>query len=562
MEHRGFGRQGDEHGRFLQSQGKSHGIEPDMPDMPDTPDMPGMSDEPAAPGDSDEPIGFEGSVRSSRTEIERIQKAIDQLVVGGGGLERQDRLLARWRLETASGAEAGSGGLEPDERIADKVAFTQPQTETELEADSAYGDDGGLGTRASERERVSTGCDVIDAAIGGGLIRHGMHEWLGDPFAVSGTANGEDAVVDWVPCLGPVIGILHRLRNEHDALGRSAPNIAWIGRRCLPGPWNLVSRRPSAIADAPATDHGEDGKSNHLRNTPRSVDARLLDRSIFILPDQDDRASRRWCLETAIRTPAIDSVIVDGSAFDALDSRRIQLGLLERRRRGESAILIMVVRPPRDARIRSSASTRWMVEPVSITRCSPPVESTPARDSRHWRLRLVRCRMPQSAPIQGRCLEGIVSDDWPIEHPVQANVVETHDRPTVDPSIEKEADASEIRLDQTPEPAHGSCEAATPTPIGRKADGLFPEPVPEPDSWSGHEARRWNPRTPGRRRRTRAGGRPAAQCPTSDRLLFEFGTAGSASDDDARGGAGPHGLESVERVSSGVDAAVAIDASA
>ena len=140
MEHRGFGRQGDEHGRFLQSQGKSHGIEPDMPDMPDmpdTPDMPGMSDEPAAPGDSDEPIGFEGSVRSSRTEIERIQKAIDQLVVGGGGLERQDRLLARWRLETASGAEAGSGGLEPDERIADKVAFTQPQTETELEADSA-----------------------------------------------------------------------------------------------------------------------------------------------------------------------------------------------------------------------------------------------------------------------------------------------------------------------------------------------------------------------------------------------------------------------------------------
>ncbi|MAB71547.1 MAG: hypothetical protein CMJ54_03475 [Planctomycetaceae bacterium] len=387
-----------------------------------------------------------------------------------------------------------------------------------------------------------------------------MHEWLGDPFAASGDVSSPRITSDWVPCLGPVIGMLHRLRNEHDDRGRSSPNIAWIGRRCLPGPWNLVSRRTpgmAAITNAPVPERGEDGAPNALGDTPSDADARLIDRSIFILPDEDDRASRRWCLETAIRTPAIDSVVVDGSAFDALDSRRIQLGLLERRRRGDSPLLVMMVRPPGDARIRSSASTRWLIEPVPTMRHPSPDGVTPVLDSRRWRLRLLRCRMPQAAPAEGECLEGIVSDDWPAGNATRPDAAEIRTRPTADSSIEKEADASKIRLDQTAEPAHGPCEASTPTPVGKKLAGLFPEP----ESRSGDEVRRWNARTPGRRRRARAGGRPAKQRATGDRLLFEVGAGGRSPDDDACGGASPHGLESVERIPSGVDAAVAIDAS-
>ncbi|MCP4833787.1 MAG: hypothetical protein GY895_03390, partial [Phycisphaera sp.] len=392
--------------------------------------------ESAAP---DEPLGSDPSIESSRPEIRRIQEAIDRLVVGGGGLDRQDRLLARWRARTASDLEQGDDDRVPGGRSVNEAAFIEPDD------DSAHGRGDGLETQVVELERISTGCAAVDAGIGGGLIRHGMHEWLGDPFAVSGEAGGDRNVREWVPCLGPVIGMLHRLRNEHDDRGRSSPNITWIGRRCLPGPWNLVSGRLDAIGGshgAPMTRRGDDGMRNPLRSHPGDVDARLLDRSIFILPDEDDRASRRWCLEAAIRTPAIDAVIVDGNAFDALDSRRIQLGLLERRRRGESAILVMVVRPPGDVRIRSSASTRWLIEPVPTRRHSPSVEIGPIRDSRRWRLRLLRCRMPQAAPIEGDPLEGIVSDDWPIGDAGRRDTVQARDRAAIGSSIEKEADAS------------------------------------------------------------------------------------------------------------------------
>ncbi|OUX03132.1 MAG: hypothetical protein CBD91_00885 [Phycisphaeraceae bacterium TMED231] len=527
----GFGRQ-HEHGRLA------------APDVI-------QSDTSKEPIGSDRPVEADRTAGSGRAEIKRIQEAIDRLVVGGGGLDRQDRLLARWRLETASGIDEGHGDPEADGRVADEVSFI------ETEDDSTHGRHAGLETRAIALERVPTGCDMVDAGIGGGLIRHGMHEWLGDPFAVPAEASTERIAGDWVPCLGPVIGILHRLRNEHDALGRASPNIAWIGRRCLPGPWNLVPRRPSGTVDAPVTDHGEDGVPISPSNPPRGVDARLIDRSIFILPDEDDRASRRWCLETAIRTPAIDSVVVDGSAFDALDSRRIQLGLLERQRRGESSLLVMVVRPPRDVRLRSSASTRWLITPVPSTRHASPEDVTPVRDSRRWRLRLVRCRMPQSAPIEGECLEGFVSDDWPIEDHMRGTRVEERDRSEVESSIEREDDDSKIRFDQTAEPAHGSGEAATSAPVGKKPGGLFSEP----DSRPGHESCRWTPHAPGRRRRARTGGRSPTQRPTGDRLLFEFGAAGCSSDDDARGGTGAHGLDPFERVPPGIDVAVAVDTS-
>ena len=502
-----------------------------------------------------------GRFHGSR-EIERIQKTIDQLVVGGGGLDRQDRLLAQWDVEAMSGIDEGHGDFALDGQVTGKPA------NIEIDDESAHGRRDRPEARPSELERISTGCNAIDADIGGGLIRHGMHEWLGDPFAVQRECPSEHPGDDpedllaghWVPCLGPVIGILHRLRNAHDALGRSAPNIAWIGRRCLPGPWNLVSRctaTTAVMADNQMAGHGHGGMSNAFQNMPCGVDARLLDRSVFVLPEEDDRAARRWCLEAAIRTPALDAVIVDGSAFDALDSRRVQLGLLERRRRGESALLVMVVRPPKDVRLRSSASTRWLIEPSPATGPASPDDIRPIRDSRRWRLRLVRCRMPQAAPTRGECLEGIVSDDWPTGEAVRCSVVEGRDRSTLDSSIEKEHDVSKIRLDQTAEPAHGSRETATPTAVGKKFGGLFPEF----DSWPARGSERWNPRTRGRRRRTRPGGRPAEQRPTGDRLLFTVGTPGRSSNDDARGGAGDHGLEPVGRIPSDSDAAVAIDAS-
>lgn len=471
---------------------------------------------------------------SRRAEIERIQKAIDQLASGGGGLDRQDRILAQWRFETDS---------ETDRDV------PEPDGTGSGENDAASGR--AIVPEAAEdgQTRISTGCDAVDEILGGGLIRHGMHEWIGGPFPVS----GKSGTPGWVPCLGPVIGVLHRLRNMHDDRGRPAPGIAWIGRRCRPGPWNLVASRDDRRVDETGASAFDHATAETLREVPERFDARLIDRSLFVLPAGDDRASRRWCLESAIQTPSLDAVVVDGAAFDPRDSRRIHLGLLERRHRGDPPLLVMMVRPPNDVRIRSAASTRWSITPIGTERRSFDGRPKSRRDSRRWRLHLLRCRMPQATPAVEEGIVGIVSDDWPSENPSEGRRPEERRSHAI--PFQRKTDASKVRLDQDAASPRGSREASAADADEAGNGGPDRSPECRFERQDGSDARGPS-RRPGW---IRPGGRPAAQRPTGDRLLFEFGGDGDPKHDDAHGSPCDPGLESVERLVSGVAGAVACD---
>lgn len=176
-------------------------------------------------------------------------------------------------------------------------------------------------------ERVPTGWPEFDRAIGGGLARHGVHEWfaLGDRTALR------------LPPMGVLIELAWRaLACEARDRRRRA---VWIGRACHPPAQALVKGLRGVI----------DGR----RPQP---DATLLDRSIFV--DAHAPSERAWAIEQAVRCSGVFVVIADGAGFDAALSRRVQLAAA-----GQS--LMLLARPERERTARSVAMTRWLVEPCA-----------------------------------------------------------------------------------------------------------------------------------------------------------------------------------------------------
>lgn len=206
-------------------------------------------------------------------------------------------------------------------------------------------------------QRVSTGWSDFDEALGGGLSRRGVHEWI--------------AVGDRMTLRLPPMGVLIHLAWQAIACERArachAARVVWIGRACHP-PAQALMRGVRGVIDG---------------RRPRP-DAALLHRSLFV--DANTAPERAWAVEQAARCPGVCAVIGDGAGFDAGLSRRVQLA-------AQGRALVLLARLDRERDARSVSLTRWLVAPRMDD------DSTPERS---WVLRLLRSKqVGSSSSLQG-----------------------------------------------------------------------------------------------------------------------------------------------------------------
>lgn len=476
--------------------------------------------------------------------ISRLRREINHAAGGTSGLDRQDQLLKNWHEHEDSGDQNFSNDLNseapsPPEDFHGVMGLVE-KSDSNLDLER-------LATGWISMRQDGSGSDAsgvgIDPQIGGGLLRHGIHEWIGDPYQAPPVALTSESDCDpgrfvsdpdWVPPFGPVISLLHRLQTSHDLMGKPAPGIVWIGHRCLPAPWNLLGgRRPAAFDLESCLQVQGDSKlsfQDQFEEEASQIDARLLEHSLFITPPRDDRQARRWCLEQAVRNISIDVVVVDGSGFAPLDSRRLHMAVSERTRRGESPLLVLMVRPPRERFVRSSAITRWWVMP-SRNECGddPKIAA--------WSVQLLRARMPQSLVSMKKPIVGLVRADWDLEFAASdiSSATATSSLNCSLESIEKDSDVDTSSFDPISLAGHRSGSPTTSSSDGQKFTpewkGLFEEiRIPE-ERFQRRFSQR--PRRGIRMESANSGGRNTSRYSTSDRLLFTGESAGDPEGDAA-----------------------------
>ena len=507
----------------------------------------------AEEGDSIESgLNSGGDIVGRAELISKLRCEMAHAVGGAGGLARQDRLLKAWHAHSDDRELPSGPVVEDSSRISafdESVASgTTHDSEPELERLPT----GWRGLLEDQKDAPGT---TVDSRMGGGLIRHGVHEWIGGPYQDSRGSSSfnprpdrtsQASSADWIPAFGPVLSLLHRLQSIHDSMGRPAPRIAWIGHRCLPAPWNLLAgRRPPAF-DIEACLRARHGSKpffqEPLEEEVPAIDGRLLDHSLFITPPQDDRQARRWCLEQAVRATSIDAVVVDGSGFSPLDSRRLQVAIAERKRRDESPLLVLMVRPPCERLVRSSAITRWAVA-SSSTECpdDPRVAG--------WSVRLLRARMPQASPSMENAVVGQVHAEWDLHFDGPSKRVESASSSLVSSfassctsssddsvgSIKKETHVDTISFDPISMVGHRS-GSATQSPSGNRSttpqdERLFEEIVLPAERRQG--VARGRRRHGIRSRPADSGGWNTSGWATSARMLFSGGSKGDSPRHDA-----------------------------
>jgi len=229
----------------------------------------------------------------------------------------------------------------------------------------------GDGVGQKPRSVLSTGWAEVDAALGGGLARGGLHEWFGlvsalrsagraaptsiaPPIAggIRDVSRGPDENTrpgrePWRPPVGVLIHLAWRVLDA-DAAGRWT---VWIGRRCFPYP---------AVS---------------LRRGGR--DRRLLERSLFVSPRT--AVDRLWAIDLALRSSAVGAVIADGSEMNLPATRRIQWVAKNH------GALAFLVRPPWERAEPSAAHTRWLVRRSATGGATG--SANPA-----WTIELLRCK--------------------------------------------------------------------------------------------------------------------------------------------------------------------------
>jgi protein ImuA len=205
---------------------------------------------------------------------------------------------------------------------------------------------------------VPTGWSVIDAAMGGGLQRGHVHEWLGVGHDESAGAGAALRSL-WSP---PVTILSHLVRCA--AAGMGTPWSMWIGRRV----WPL----PHLFSDVPL----------------------VLDHALLV--DPSDLGEGVWAADAALRCHGM-VVVSDGSRLDMAGSRRLQLAA------EAGGSIGLIARPPAERKSLSAATTRWTVSRV-LSDAGP-----------RWLVRLARCKAGQSAwgrqsveAIVERCHAGVV----------------------------------------------------------------------------------------------------------------------------------------------------------
>ncbi|MEK6799868.1 MAG: hypothetical protein AABZ12_12955 [Planctomycetota bacterium] len=205
---------------------------------------------------------------------------------------------------------------------------------------------------------LETGWASVDAAIGGGLTRGGLHEWLGNESAATTSEVRQHARNPWRP---PLCVLVHLAWSALDADRAGLWNV-WIGRRCFPHPAVLL--------------RGSVG------------DRTLLERSLFVSPLTP--TDRLWAMDLALRSPAVGVVIGDGSEFDMAATRRVQLVAKNHE------TLALLARPPWEHGELSAAQTRWLVRQESVIHRDRSDSSNP-----QWRVELLRCKGMRWEQAQG-----------------------------------------------------------------------------------------------------------------------------------------------------------------
>lgn len=197
----------------------------------------------------------------------------------------------------------------------------------------------------------------------------------------------------WIPPLGVAIRLAAIALREiggdrpwHEGSELPPRGVLWVGRAIRPDPDALRMPRDEAHA-----------------GLPEGSDAALVSRSLFL--DPQERAmpgdgcrgvsadSLRvsptvWAIEQAIRHQAFAAIVADGRGMSMADSRRLQVAMSAR----SLPMLVLLLREPREAGVRSVASFRWRVES-----CVRPAADEPEGA---WCLRLVRGRT--GLPVDAR----------------------------------------------------------------------------------------------------------------------------------------------------------------
>lgn len=206
----------------------------------------------------------------------------------------------------------------------------------------------------------TTGWRQVDDALGGGFPAGALHEWFGP-------SDEEDLCASrrarWTPPLCALIHLAWRVLGT----GPSHRRVLWIGSRLFPYPWALVR--------------------------PQDNDRRLLERSLFVSAKEVN--ARLWASALALRCPAADLVITDGSSFSMAATRRLQL-LAQ-----EHDTPALLVRPPWERGELSAAQSRWLMRRMQSTKTPPDMFRGP-----RWSVELLRCK--------GRLIE-IMRGPWTLE---------------------------------------------------------------------------------------------------------------------------------------------------
>lgn len=190
-------------------------------------------------------------------------------------------------------------------------------------------------TAAGDPHRVPTGWSQVDAVLGGGLARRGVHEWCR-----TDDVRGRRCA--------PMEVLIHLawqalLHDERHRLGEQRA-VVWVGQAVWPQAAALVRGLRVGV------------QALFGGRCPRQwPDARLMRRSLLVQVAPHDVGARLWAVEQAARCPGVCAVVADGAGFDLTATRRLQLAATD--------TLLLVARPHERCAALSAAATRWRVQP-------------------------------------------------------------------------------------------------------------------------------------------------------------------------------------------------------
>ena len=365
---------------------------------------------------------------------------------------------------------------------------------------------------------VSLGDEACDLALGGGLVCGALHEIRGVSFAgessvgpfqltdarfvdarfvearsvearsVGGNkADAASETGDWIVPFGCLLHIVRRATAHPSLAGRS---VAWIGGRVHPprhmirtlrhghGAASDAAGSACSGAERPLLDDGLGRRSVFIGDAPNGVPEgdRLVGEALdwpaswrrgrkASRSDGQIRA-RLWCAELAIRMDVAGVIVIDGSGFDHLAWRRLQLAAAAAHKAAQEQVerdgglstcgpLVLVVTPPASeaagggavdcgptlarhaARRLRTAATQWS---VSAERASDPI---PARDHGtrrrsdapfqfRWRMHLTHLRSGHGGQIgmeSGQDMDHASSPDHAAEAAVGPGHSPSHQEP-------------------------------------------------------------------------------------------------------------------------------------